>query len=731
VKLQDVITAIQEYNPDADLSDLQKAYAYTREHHKGQTRASGEPYITHVTEVAYLVAKLKLDMSSVIAAMLHDVVEDTDATIENLEAEFGKDVAELVDGITKLSKIKFSSRAEAQAESFRKMLIAMARDIRILLIKLCDRLHNMRTLEYLAEPRRMRIAQESLDIYAPLAHRLGIHWMKSEIEDLSLRHLKPEVYQSIKAYVNEKQKERERYIKEVSRQILVELEQNNIKSDVSGRPKHFFSIYEKMETQGLHFQDIYDLIAFRVIVPTTMECYAAVGIVHAAWKPIPGRFKDYIAMPKPNGYQSLHTTIIGPLGKRVEVQIRTTEMHDIAERGIAAHWVYKEGREGKVKSSDKKKSELQLPWLKELVESGKIHSDPYEFMSVVKEDLYSSEVYVFSPRGDLIALSAGAGPIDFAYHIHSEVGDNCTGARVNGQQVPLSYKLQNGDTVEITTSPSQRPSKDWLSLVSTSKAKQKIRNWIKEEERGRSIAVGKELLVKDLRKFKLNYNTVVKDGSLEKIAIDMGLKDIDSVLAEIGYGKVTTNQVVANLLPDEQNVDQKLAQDESALQKIFNRAARVFRDQAGVKVSGLEDVVFRFAHCCEPLPGDDLVGYVTRGRGVAIHVRGCSQTLSYDSRRLIPVAWDKDAKAERKIKLDLVSEDKVGMLAEITKCISGEQVSIAAAQIASTEFGQARSTFEIRVDSSEQLARVIRALEKLPGIVRVDRVRKPLGKSEG
>ncbi|MCB0360750.1 MAG: bifunctional (p)ppGpp synthetase/guanosine-3',5'-bis(diphosphate) 3'-pyrophosphohydrolase, partial [Bdellovibrionales bacterium] len=410
-----------------------------------------------------------------------------------IRREFGEEIARLVDGVTKLSKVNFRSREEAQAENFRKMLLAMARDIRVLLIKLCDRTHNMRTLEFLSESRRHRIAQETLDIYAPLAHRLGINWMKSELEDLALRYLRPEVFEEIKERVSQKKNEREKYIDETVRLIQRELKQNGITADVSGRPKHFFSIFQKMERQGLIFDEIYDLIAFRIIVPTLMQCYGALGVIHAAWKPIPGRFKDYIAMPKPNNYQSLHTTVIGPQGTRIEIQIRTPEMHEVAERGIAAHWAYKEG--ARLKEQD-----LQFTWLKDLVESEKSLKDPHEFMSIVKEDLFPQEVFVFSPRGDVFALKAGSTPVDFAFHIHSDVGKHCSGARVNGQQVPLSARLRNGDTVEIQTQKTQLPSKDWLDFVVTSKAQQRIRAHLKAQERERSVLVGREVLTKDLRK---------------------------------------------------------------------------------------------------------------------------------------------------------------------------------------------------------------------------------------
>ena len=719
MKLQEIISAVQSYHPKPDLELIKKAYSFVRVKHEGQTRASGEPYITHVAEVAFLTTKLQLDIPSVVTAILHDTVEDTDVTLEDLEREFGKDVAELVDGVTKLSQINFSSRAEEQAENFRKMLLAMARDIRVLLVKLCDRTHNMRTLEFLSEARRQRIAQETMDIYAPLAHRLGINWMKSELEDLSFRYLKPEIYQEIKTLVNKNRRERERYIEDVCKLLTRELEQNGIPGKVTGRPKHFFSIYQKMERYGVNFDDIHDLIAFRILVPTLMDCYGALGVMHAAWKPIPGRFKDYIAMPKPNRYQSLHTTLIGPEGYRIEVQIRTTEMHEVAERGIAAHWVYKEQGEGKQAKATG--DDAQFAWLKELVESGKMLRDPVEFMSIVKEDLFPKEVYVFSPRGDVLALAAGATPVDFAFAIHSQVGEHCTGARVNGQQVPLSHRLRNGDTIEIVTNPAQNPNRDWLTFVATTKAKQRIRAFLKSEERKRSISIGRELLTKDLRKVKMNLERLIKENALAPLIQDLQYKDADSLLADIGYGKVTTTQVVAKLLPNEKDVEARLKEEDSFLQKIFQRAAKTKRERAGIKIGGMEDMVFRFARCCDPLPGDELVGYVTRGRGVAIHRRGCAETLSLDSQRVVSVAWEENVKSLRRIRVKVTTLDKVGMLASITQSVASCGANIVSANVSIGSDTKAVTSLDVTVDSKSQYEEMKRSLERINGVLRVER----------
>ncbi len=719
VKLQEIISAVQSYHPKPDIDLIRRAYSFVRLQHEGQTRASGEPYITHVAEVAFLTTKLQLDVPSVVTALLHDTVEDTDVTLEILEKEFGKDVAELVDGVTKLSQINFSSRAEEQAENFRKMLLAMARDIRVLLVKLCDRTHNMRTLEYLSEARRQRIAQETMDIYAPLAHRLGIYWMKSELEDLSFRYTKPEFYEEIKNLVNKNRKERERYIEDVCKLLFRELEQNGISGKVTGRPKHFYSIYQKMERYGVNFDDIHDLIAFRMLVPTLMDCYGALGAVHAAWKPIPGRFKDYIAMPKPNRYQSLHTTLIGPEGYRIEIQIRTSEMHEVAERGIAAHWVYKE--QGENRQAKATGDDAQFAWLKELVESGKMLRDPVEFMSIVKEDLFPKEVYVFSPRGDVIALAAGSTPVDFAFAIHSQVGEHCTGSRVNGQQVPLSHRLRNGDTIEIVTNPSQSPNRDWLTFVATTKAKQRIRAHLKGEERKRSIAIGKELLVKDLRKVKINFDKATKDGSLAKIMQELVVKDVDSLLADVGYGKITTTQIVAKLLPNEKDLESRLKEEDSFLQKIFQRAAKTKRERAGIKISGMEDMVFRFAKCCDPLPGDELVGYVTRGRGVAIHRRGCPEALSLDTARLVQVSWEDNIKTLRRIRVRVYTIDKLGMLASITQSVAQSGANIVSANVSVGSDFKAVTALDLTVESKAQFEEMKRGLERINGVLRVER----------
>jgi len=720
LQLQDIISSIQSYHPSPDTVLIRKAHQFALEHHKGQTRSSGEPYINHVMEVALEATKLRMDSSSIVAAILHDTVEDTDASVEIIRKEFNDDIADIVDGLTKLSQVNFSSKAEAQSENFRKMLLAMAQDIRVLMLKLCDRMHNMRTLGFLSKSRQVRIAQETLDIYAPLAHRLGIYWMKSELEDLSLSYLKPEDYKNIKEHISSTKKERKLYTQEVIDLVTSELEASNIKADVTGRAKHFYSIYSKMQRQNIEISEIYDLTGFRIHATSTMDCYAALGVIHATWKPIPGRFKDYIAMPKSNNYQSLHSTVIGPQGQHIEFQIRTFEMHEIAERGIAAHWKYKEYDKDKSSQSSK----MDFPWLKDLIESEKLLQDPFEFLTSVKEDLYSDEVFVFSPKGDLIALPRNSTPIDFAFQVHTEVGNRCSGARVSGRQVPLTYKLRNGDTVEIITSENQSPSKDWLSFVATTKAKQSIRAWIRNKERDRSMAIGKELLTKDLRKLKVSYNKVLKEGSLAQVATDLGYKDYQLLLAEVGYGKLTSKAVVSKLVPEIDNLEERLNKEDTALQKIFQRAAKAFRDTTTIKVDGLDDVVFRFAKCCEPLPGDELVGFITRGRGVTIHTSACNQTLNSDPRRLVPVSWDIKAKTARPIKIEVLCIDKVGMLASLSQTISTVGANILSANVQSVDAGKTKCIFEINIESSKQLKEVKRQLELLSGVLQVERTKR-------
>ena len=713
MNINSLIERVRGYDSGADTEVIRRAYEFSATVHKGQKRKSGEPYLIHPVAVAGIITELKLDIPSVATALLHDTVEDTLTTLDQIETNFGTEIAELVDGVTKISQISFSSREEKQAENFRKMIVAMARDIRVILVKLADRTHNMRTLDSLPPERQHDIAQETLDIYAPLAHRLGIYWMKSELEDNSLHYLHPEVYYQLKRNVAKKKAERERYIQEVLTVLSKRLEEGGIDAEVTGRPKHFYSIYQKMQAQNLLYDQIFDLVAFRVVVDSVTQCYEAIGVVHASWKPVPGRFKDYIALPKANMYQSLHTTMIGPYGERMEVQIRTHEMHRVAESGIAAHWLYKGGQ--RVAGADAHR----FTWLRQLLEWQQHVHDPQEFLRSVKEDLFSEEVFVFTPKGDLLNFPEGSTIVDFAYRVHSEVGHHCSGARVNSRMVPLRYRLRSGDTVEIITTAHQTPSKDWLNFVITSRAKQKIRNWIKFQQRTRSVAVGREILERDLGRYHLDLAKLRKEGRMAQLISDLSQRDEENLLAAIGYGRVTAHQVLSHLLPPE--ALQKGPTPEGTLKRLFRRIAR--QSKPGVRVSGLEDVLVRFGKCCDPLPGERILGFTTRGRGVTVHAVDCPRVLESDPQRRIEVVWDEGMATPRPVTVEVMCIDEPGLLANMSKAISGAGVNISRAQVHSVPDKKAVNTFEVMVSHVDQLNRVIRSLGKVRGVMKVARAR--------
>jgi guanosine-3',5'-bis(diphosphate) 3'-pyrophosphohydrolase len=714
MNLNSLIERVRSYDSGADTELIRRAYDFSAAVHKGQKRKSGEPYLIHPVEVAGIITELKLDAPSVATALLHDTVEDTLTTLEQIETNFGGEIAELVDGVTKISQISFSSREEKQAENFRKMIVAMARDIRVILVKLADRTHNMRTLDSLPPERQHDIAQETLDIYAPLAHRLGIYWMKSELEDASLHYLHPEVYYQLKRNIAKKKAERERYIQEVITVLSKRLEEAGIEAEVTGRPKHFYSIYQKMQSQNLLYDQIFDLVAFRVIVDSVTQCYETLGVVHASWKPVPGRFKDYLALPRANMYQSLHTTVIGPYGERMEVQIRTHEMHRVAESGIAAHWLYKGGK--RVAGADAQR----FTWLRQLLEWQQHVQDPQEFLRSVKEDLFSEEVFVFTPKGDLLNFPEGSTVVDFAYRVHSEVGHHCSGARVNSRMVPLRYRLRSGDTVEIITTAQQTPSKDWLSFVTTSRAKQKIRNWIKFQQRTRSVAVGREILERDLGRYHLDLAKLRKDGRMSQLVSDLSQRDEENLLAAIGYGRVTAHQVLSHLLPPEA-LQKGPTPEEGTLKRLFRRIAR--QSKPGVRVNGLEDVLVRFGKCCDPLPGERILGFTTRGRGVTVHAVDCPRVLESDPQRRIEVVWDEGAVSPRPVTVEVMCIDEPGLLANMSKAISGVGVNISRAQVHSIPDKKAVNTFEVMVSHVDQLNRVIRSLGKVRGVMKVARAR--------
>jgi guanosine-3',5'-bis(diphosphate) 3'-pyrophosphohydrolase len=712
--IDELIEKVQSYSPGATVDPIRRAYEFSAETHRGQRRLSGEPYLTHPLQVAGIIADLRLDVPSVATGLLHDTVEDTLTTLEQVQAIFGPEIASLVDGVTKISQINFRSREEKQAENFRKMILAMARDIRVILIKLADRTHNMRTLGHLSPERQRDIAQETLDIYAPLAHRLGIYWLKSELEDNALRFLQPEVYYQLKRNVAKKKTERERYIREVIGVLGKKLAEADIDAEVSGRPKHFYSIYQKMQRQDLLYDQIYDLVGFRVLVDTVSECYEALGLVHASWKPVPGRFKDYIALPKANLYQSLHTTVIGPYGERMEMQIRSREMHRVAEYGIAAHWRYKGDGVGGMDDTQR------FAWLRQLLEWQHNVEDPQEFLRSVKEDLFTEEVFVFTPKGDLRNFPQGATAIDFAYRIHSEVGNHCTGARVNGKLVPLRYQLQSGDTVEIVTTAHQTPSRDWLKIVKTSRAKARIRAWLKAQQQTRSIAMGGELLGRDLTRHRLDLARLRKDGTLEKVAGELGQKNEDGLLTAIGYGRVSTAQVLAKLLPPEE-LARRAERAEGPLQRLFRLVGR--QTKSGVNVSGVEDMLVRFGKCCHPLPGEGITGFITRGRGVTVHALDCARVLEADPQRRVDVRWEENGESLRAVKVEVLCIDQPGLLAAMSKAISSAGINISRAHVRSIPDKKAVNTFELMVGNVDALNRVIRNLGKVKGVMKVARVR--------
>ncbi len=712
IRLNDILEKVSRNFPGADLSLIEKAYVFSAKVHQGQVRLSGEPYLIHPLEVTATLADLKMDIPTVAAGLLHDTVEDTYASLEEIGELFGPEVASLVDGLTKISKMTLASHEERQSENFRKMLLAMAKDIRIIIIKLADRLHNMRTLEFLPPEGQVKIAQETLDIYAPIANRLGIERIKTELEDLALRFLEPDEYRKLAQAIAWKREEREKYIQEVSSLISEKLASYGLTGKVSGRPKHFYSIYRKMKAQNLEFEQVYDVIAFRIVLATLKDCYEALGIIHSLWKPVPGRFKDYIAMPKANGYQSLHTTVIGPYGERVEIQIRTEEMNRTAEEGIAAHWQYKEGKVFDAKDT------RQFAWVRQLLEMQQDLRDPREFLETVKIDLFPDEVYVFTPRGDVKQFPVGATPVDFAYSIHSEIGQQCVGARVNGKIVPLRYQLKNGDTLEIVTSPNHRPSKDWLKYVKTSRARTKIRQWIKAEARERSVDLGREICEREFKKFHVDFSKFQKSDERKRVIADFSLQSMDDLMAEVGYGNVSCKQILGKLLPPEKL--EKGKPEESRLKRL---AQKIRREPSGVQIRGIQDMMVRFGRCCNPLPGDPITGYITRGRGVTVHTVDCPNVLGSDPERLIQVSWNLQEKAVHPVRVRVMANDKKGLLADITSVLASAEINILRANVVTTEEKRAIGNFELEVRDLKHLQAAFRALGKLKHVLKVERVR--------
>ena len=719
LQVDDLIQRVRGYQPLADADLIKRAYDFSYRAHSGQVRKSGDPYFVHPAGVAGIITELRLDTASVCAGLLHDVVEDTLASTKDLEREFGHEIANLVDGVTKLSKINFTSKEDRQAENFRKMVVAMARDIRVLLVKLCDRVDNMRTLEFMKPDAQERIARETLDIYAPLANRLGMQNFKSELEDLSFKHLEPEIYAELSSAVTRTKRERDKYIADVSKTLLARLAEQGFACDVSGRAKHLYSIWRKMKAHDCTLDQIHDLIAFRLLVESVSDCYAALGVVHSKWTPVPGRFKDYVALPKPNMYQSLHTTVIGPSRERLEIQIRTHEMHRVAERGIAAHWRYKERNGGGVADQDAQR----FGWLRQLMEWQKELKDPAEFLEGVKVDLFEGEVYVFTPKGDVRVFPRGATPIDFAFAIHSQLGEHITGSRINGKMEPLRYKLRNGDVVDIITNPNQHPSKDWLELAGTTRARAKIRNYLRTEEREKSLRLGRELLERDLRRSGVSLNRLLKnEHELGKLFESLKVQNQEELFISIGYGKLKPGDVVAVVSPPEEDGRESIPPADLREGRIEGLVRKVIkRDEDGIRLNGINDVLVRYARCCNPLPGDDILGFITRGRGITIHRRGCPKAFDTDPARRVEIAWDAKAKINRNVQLRVTTANRPGILATVGHTFSAQGINISEANCRAGDDGRAVNVFTFVCSDMNQLKNVMKALQKVEGVVAVER----------
>ncbi len=712
IRLTDITSKVLEYHPKADIDIIEKAYVYSAKVHQGQIRLSGEPYLAHLLEAAYILTQLKMDVVCIAAGLLHDVIEDTPADLQEITDLFGAETANIVDGVTKISKIHFKNRELRQAENVRKMILAMSNDIRVILVKLADRLHNMRTLGFQSERKQKLIAQETLDIYAPLAGRMGIHWIKSGLEDLCLYYLEPEIYTRIKNETTQRKSEIETFIKEVKQRVSEKLAEVGIQATITGRQKHAYSIYRKMVDQNLNVNQVYDVIAFRIIVHSIKECYEVLGHIHSIWKPIQKRFKDYISVPKANMYQSLHTSVIGPFGERMEVQIRTWDMNRVAESGIAAHWRYKEGRVAG------KADESQFEWLKQLLDWQKDLQDPLEFLDTVKMDLFPDEVYVFTPNGEVKAFPKGATVVDFAYSIHSEVGDKCMGAKINGKMVPIRCKLETGNIVEIITSPKQHPSKDWLDFVNTSKAKTRIRHWIKIGEKTDSINLGKSILEKALQHEHIPITNVLKNEYIAEVAADLSFQSAEELIAQLGFGKISARQVITRLKP-RLGIEKEILH--GIVNKVVSRLKRPKKDH-GIRVDGMSDMLVSFANCCNPLPGEKVVGFITRGRGITIHRKTCNQLKNADSNHLVDVTWSTSSKDVYIAKLNIVSVERKGMLADISMVISQKDANIIQAEAKTTVDHKGIALFTIEVESFLQLQEIMNALKKVRSVLTVKRV---------
>jgi guanosine-3',5'-bis(diphosphate) 3'-pyrophosphohydrolase len=715
IRFEDILDKVESYKPDFDEELLERAYIFSAREHRGQTRSSGEPYLIHPLNVAYILADMRLDETSVAVGLLHDVLEDTLTTKERLQEMFGDDVAELVDGVTKISRYAYVSKEEAQAETFRKMLLAMVSDLRVVLVKLADRLHNMRTLQYLPEEKRIAVAKETMEIYAPIANRLGMGRIKSELEDLSFRYLHPREFEELNKAVSEKLSVSGEVVDRLKVTLDSKLAENEIPGEVFGRVKSMFSIWTKLRRQEIDIGQLYDYLAFRIITPSVKDCYACLGIIHQMWRPVPGRIKDYIAMPKPNFYQSLHTTVVAEKGQPFEVQIRTRDMDLIAEQGIAAHWKYKEGRMGA--SPD----DASFLWLRQLVEWQHDIKDPRVFMNSLKVDLYPDEVYTFTPKGDVFAFPRGATPLDFAYRIHTDVGHRCVGARINGKLMPLRTALKNGDIVEILTGASQTPSREWVNMVVTARARHKIRHWLNAEQKNRSIELGRKLVEKEAKKYRVQWRKLVAENALDGVLHEYGLPRLDDLYADVGYGKVSARHIVERFATDEQK-EQKEKPEAGVLQQAVRKIFPFSSSATAIKVKGYDDLMTYLAKCCNPLPGEPIIGYISRGKGVAVHSKNCPnvKNLMFNPDREIAVEWADQRQSRFHAELEIIMEDRQGILARVISLISNLKTNIRQME---TRTGDGKATTELVLEIADlkHLEKVTRSIGALDGVMQVER----------
>ncbi len=713
IRIQEILDKVAANNQNADLELIQKAYVFAATAHAGQTRLSGEPYLSHPLAVADTLAEMGFDEPTVAAGLLHDTVEDTKATIEEIDENFGEEVADIVDGVTKISMIPFENKEEAQAENIRKMILAMSHDMRVLMVKLADRQHNMSTLDFQKAHKQKRIAQETMDIYAPLANRLGLYMLKRNLEDLSFKYLRPDVFNQIDHWLDKHQVVEKHIIDKVVGLILDLLASNHIQGQVYGRIKHKYSIYKKMQSQSLTLDEMHDIMAFRVLVKDIKDCYAVLGLVHSQWRPVHGRFKDYISMPKANGYQSLHTTVIGPEGERIEIQIRTEDMHRQAEHGVAAHWLYKE--KGRVNSKDLE----QFSWLREIFERQGDETDSREFMHALKMDLFKDEVYVYTPAGDVKELPEGATPLDFAFLIHTKVGQHCAGAKVNGRLMPLSTELKNGDIVEIVTDSARNPNRDWLKLVKTAKARSRIQRYLRTEERAHAVALGRDMLEKEGRKVSLNVGKALKEGHLALVAQEMNFESVDDLIAAVGYAHLTPrkilNRLYAVLHPNE------AAPAAPAAPSVKESKEEAVRKTEGVGISGVDGVLMRFAKCCNPVPGDPIIGYISRGMGVSVHRADCPNVANMEPERLISVHWDGAEEKPYEAGIFIIARNVQGVLAEVAQVLAKNNVNITGLNMDNMVDGRAKLRFTVEVRDATQLYQLIEAIRALPSILEVVR----------